>query len=188
MTTSPAEPVTQTGQPITESERPERHRISRWGKAIFAGVIAGTLFTTVEMLLIGAAGKGDIWDPLRLSASIAMGNRAVARSTAFTFDVFFIGMLMHYTLSILYTVVLGMVIRQLRLETALAVSAGFGLLLYVVHFYGLVFMYPWVAEARSWMAVVGHLVFGLSAAWVYKHLHVRSLMEQTHFALEPNTH
>ena len=42
--------------------------------------------------------------------------------------------------------------------------------MYLVHFYGLTALYPWVAEARDWINVVTHLVFGLAAAWSYQHL------------------
>ena len=183
-----AHSIPHSGQPISHPEVPERHRISRWGKASFAGVIAGSLFTTVEMFLIGASGRGTIWDPIRLSASIAMGDRAIAQSTPFTFDIFFVGILMHYTLSVLYAVVLGMLVRKLKMGPSLMAGAAFGLVLYGVHFFALTPMYPWVANARSWIAVAGHLVFGVSAAWVYSRLHVQALMKQTHFPLQRSSH
>jgi hypothetical protein len=58
-------------------------------------LIAGALFIALEMALLQLFGKGNIWDPVRLSASITLGNRAVPTSTPFTFDIFFVGMMIH---------------------------------------------------------------------------------------------
>lgn len=165
---------------------PQRKRITRWGKGAVAGVIAGALFLAVEMVLLKVFGGGNIWVPLRLSASITLGNRAVATSTPFTFDIFFIGMMMHFLLSILYTVVLGMLIHNLKPAAAILAGAGFGLLMYLFHFYGLTAFYPWVANSRSWIVVVGHLLFGMSAAWIYSHLHMRQLMRDAGLSPDAN--
>jgi hypothetical protein len=164
--------------PTATTRAPERKRITRWGKGAFAGLIAGALFITLEMALLELFGKGNIWDPVRLSASIALGNRAVATSTPFTFDIFFVGIMIHFIMSILYAVILGMVIHKLKPPVATLVGAGFGLLIYLFHFYGLESFYPWVAGWRNWIVIVAHLVFGASAAWIYSHLHVRQLMRE----------
>ena len=166
--------------------QPQRKRITRWGKGAFAGVIAGMLFMTVEMGLMKVFGGGNIWDPVRLSASITLGNRAVATSTPFTFDIFFIGMMMHFLLSILYAVILGMLIRKLKPAAAILAGAGFGLLMYFFHFYGLTAFYPWVVNSRNWIVVVAHLIFGMYAAWIYSHLHMRQLMHDAGLSPEAN--
>jgi len=170
--------------PLTQAQRPERKRITRWGKGAVAGLIAGALSITVEMALIKACGRGNIWAPVRLSASITMGSRAVADSTRFTFDIFFLGMMMHFLLSILSAVVLGMLIHKLKPAAATLVGAGFGLLMYLFQFYGLTVLYPWVANWRNWIFVVAHLIFGMSAAWIYIHLHMRHLMREAGLSLE----
>jgi hypothetical protein len=120
-----------------------------------------------------------MWEPVRLSASVVMGDRAVATSAPFTFDIFFLGIFMHFVLSILYTVILGMIIRRLKAPTAVLVGAVFGLGLYLFHFYGLASWYPWVANERNWMTVVAHLIFGIAAAWMYSHLHSRDLLPES---------
>jgi hypothetical protein len=165
---------------------PERRRITRWIKGGWVGVIAGALFMAVEMFLMAACRHGDMWDPVRLSASIVMGNQAVATSTPLSFDIVFIGLFMHFVLSILYAVILGMIIRRLKARTAVLVGAGFGLLLYLFHFHGLAAWYPWVASERNWITVVGHLVYGIAAAWMYTHIHVRELMKESGLSVETN--
>lgn len=162
---------------LPETRRP-RKRITHWGKGAFAGLIGGALFITVEMFLMQVFGKGSLWDPVRLSASIALGNRAVATSTPFTSDILFVGMFMHFILSILYAVVLGLLIRKLKPPAAVLVGAAFGLALYLFHFYGLAAFYPWVAGWRNWIVIVSHLVFGMSTAWIFSHLHRRQLLQE----------
>lgn len=161
-----------------------RRRITRWGKGAIAGVIAGALILAVEMALVKVFGSGDMWDPVSLSASITLGNRAVAISTPFTFDIFFIGMMMHFLLSILYAVVLGMLIHNLKPAAAVIAGAGFGLLMYLFHFYGLAVFYPWVVNSRSWIVLTMHLLFGMSVAWIYSHLHMRQLMRDAGLSTE----
>jgi hypothetical protein len=169
---------------LTQAQRPERKRITRWGKGAIAGLIAGALSITVEMALMKASGRGNVWAPMRLSASITMGSWAAADSTPFTFDIFFLGIMMHAVLSILCAVVLGMLIHKLKPPTATMVGAGFGLLIYLFEFHGLTILYPWVALWRNWIFVVGQLIFGISAAWIYIHLHMRHLMREAGLSLE----
>jgi hypothetical protein len=171
---------------VSESMRSQEHvpaegrkRITRWGKGAYAGIIAGALFLALEMFLIRATGRGGFWDPVRLSASIAMGNAVVASERPITSDIIFIGMLVHFLLAIWYAVVLGMVVHKLRTVPALLVGAVFGLLMYVFHFHVLAGMYPWVVGFRSWMAIITHVIFGISVAWIYKQLHVRQLMRES---------
>lgn len=168
----------QSSRPVTSARRPERKRVTRWTKGGFVGLIAGALFLMVEMLLLELFKQADIWTPVRLSASITLGNRAVAIAAPLTTDIVFVGLLMHFILSIWYAVVLGLLIRKLKPGMATLAGAVFGVLLYVFHFYGLVAIYPWVANARGWIVVVAHLVFGMSAGWIYSHLHTRELMRE----------
>ena len=161
--------------PPATSPLVDRERISRWTKGVWTGLIAGTVLLGAQMFLAVEAGSGTVWNPIRLSASIALGSQAIAASAPFTFGILAIGVLVHFLISIWYAVVLGLFIRRLKYGMALLVGAGFGLLLYFVHFYGLTSMYPWVVNARGWIPVISHLAFGMSAAWVYSHLHMREL-------------
>jgi hypothetical protein len=166
----------------TQAQVPERDlgrkRIARWGKGAYAGIIAGALFLALEMFLIGAFGSENVWDPVRLSASIAMGNAVVASTKPITSDILFIGLMVHFLLSIWYAVLLGMLIHKLRTGRAVVAGAGFGLLMYLFHFYVLVGMYPWVVNFRGGIALVTHLIFGMSVAWIYSRLNVRQLVRE----------
>ena|SRR5579862_1681 len=158
-------------------QRPQK-RIIHWTRSAFAGVIGGALLITLEMFLLPLAGKGTMWDPVRLSASIALGNNAITMSHPFTFDIFFVGTFMHLVLSVLYAAILGLVIRRMQPPSAVAVGILFGLALYFFHFYGLASFYPWVVGFRNGIVIFSHLVFGASTAWIFSHLHRRQLLRE----------
>ena len=44
----------------------------------------------------------------------------------------------------------------------------FGLVIYVVNFHGFTAVFPWFADARGWIAVFSHAVFGLVLGAVYR--------------------
>ncbi len=165
-------------QPQTPERDLGRKRITRWGKGAYAGIIAGALFLALEMFLTGKFGSGAIWDPVRLSASVAMGNAVVAHERPITSDILFVGLLVHFLLSIWYAVLLGILIHKLKPGLAVLGGAGFGLLMYLFHFYVLAGIYPWVVNFRGGIALVTHLIFGISVAWIYSRLNVRQLMRE----------
>jgi cytochrome c biogenesis protein CcdA len=53
-------------------------------------------------------------------------------------------------------------------------GAVFGVVVYVINFYGMTQFFPWFAEARNWVSVLVHIVFGIVAAGVYMKLERRA--------------
>jgi lipid-binding SYLF domain-containing protein len=49
-------------------------------------------------------------------------------------------------------------------------GAVFGLVLYLVNFYGFTTAFPWFAMARGPITIITHIIFGVAAAWAYKGL------------------
>ena len=52
-------------------------------------------------------------------------------------------------------------------------GAVFGLLLYVVNFYGFTAIFPWFAMAQNWVSIFSHIMFGVIAGWAYKGIALR---------------
>jgi hypothetical protein len=50
---------------------------------------------------------------------------------------------------------------------------AFGLAIYVVNFYGFTALFPWFADARGWIAILSHAVFGLVLGAIYDRLEGR---------------
>lgn len=141
-----------------------------WAGAIGAGMIAGMVFLVMEMGLVAATG-GEIWGPPRMMAAIVMGQGVLPPPATFDPDIAAVAMLVHFALSIVYALVAGWVIEQWGMGTGTAALAGaaFGLVLYLVNFYGFAaLLFPWFATARNWIGIVSHLVYGGVLAWSYQ--------------------
>ena len=49
-------------------------------------------------------------------------------------------------------------------------APGCGGVIYIVNLYGCTLLFPWFAQARSWMACVAHVTFGMAAVLTYRWL------------------
>ena len=45
------------------------------------------------------------------------------------------------------------------------IGAVFGLLIYLVNFYGFTAIWPWFAKARNFISLFSHVMFGLVLGW-----------------------
>lgn len=140
-----------------------------WKAAIYSGIIAGIAFLIVEMGLVALTG-GELWGPPRMMAAILMGEGVLPPPATFSPGIVAVAMVVHFALSIVLGLILGLVIESWPMPTGIAVALGlaFGLVVYVVNFYGSTALFPWFSMARNWVTIVAHLVFGGVLAWSYK--------------------
>lgn len=141
-----------------------------WSAAVWAGIIAGAIFMVLEMLMVPIFLGGSPWGPPRMIGAIAMGRDVLPPPATFDIGVLMAAMVVHFILSILFVLVLAWIVYRLGFGAALAVGAVFGLVLYLVNFYGFTALFPWFAMARNWVSIFTHILFGLLAAWAYKAL------------------
>ncbi|AFZ69301.1 hypothetical protein [Deinococcus peraridilitoris] len=151
----------------------ERHQTTSGLKlnvkaAVIAGLIAGAIFMVLEMLLVATVGGGSAWGPPRMIAAIALGQGVLPPPATFDFGIVMTAMGVHFLLSVVFALVLAWVIERMSAGAALLVGAVFGLLLYLVNFYGMTAVFPWFAMARNWISIFSHVVFGVIAAWAYQ--------------------
>jgi hypothetical protein len=92
-----------------------------------------------------------------------------------TFDtvIVLISALIHFALSIVYGLALAWVLVRAAVGASLLIGALFGLALYAVNLYGFTVVFPWFAQVRDWITITAHLVFGITAAGVYRSLERR---------------
>ncbi len=140
------------------------------GSAIKAGLIAGAVFMALEMILVWLAMGMNPFAPPHMIAAIAMGPEVlpgpgvVPGSNA---GVIVVGMLVHFALSLALAFIFKFIAGALKLNGAMLLAGGvvFGLLVYVIHFYGMTALFPWFAMARNWISILAHAVFGLVLAY-----------------------
>lgn len=141
-----------------------------WKAAVLAGVIAGAVFLILEMIIVPLFLGMPPWAPVRMIAAIVLGPGVLPPPATFDAGIGLTAMIVHFLLSIVFVLVLAAIIR--RMSTAAAVLTGliFGLALYLINFHLLTAVFPWFADARNWVSIFAHLVFGGIAAWIYKGL------------------
>ena len=129
---------------------------------IIGGLIAGLIFVLIEMILVPTVGGGSAFGPPRMMAAIAMGEDVLPPPATFELGIFMVGMLVHFALSAVLGVIFALLISRFSMAFTGKVFAGiaFGLLVYLVNFYGLTAVFPWFEMARNLITVFAHLVFG----------------------------
>ncbi|MGI8401887.1 MAG: sodium:proline symporter [Gemmatimonadaceae bacterium] len=103
-------------------------------------------------------------------AAIVMGKDVLPPPATFDFGILMAAMAVHFPLSIVFTLILAWIVARFEMGVALFIGAGFGLILYLVNFYGFTAIFPWFAMARNWITIFTHIMFGVIAAAAYKKL------------------
>ena len=150
-----AEPTRATGKGID------------WRAAMWSGVVAGAVFLVLELIMVPVFLGNPMWAPPRMIAAIALGQGVLPPPGTFDLGIVLVAVLVHFALSIIYGLILAAIINRFGTGMALVVGGAFGLALYLVNFYVLTAIFPWFANARNWVSVFAHIVFGLVAAWSY---------------------
>ena len=142
-----------------------------WAAAAVAGLAAGAVLMVLDLLWSSIFTPEGPWRTAHMIAPIFLGTAAVGAGYTFSVAVVSIALVTHYALGVLFGLVMGAVLAQLRLDRSAgqAMSAGaiMGLVLYLVNFDLLVAFFPWLAWLRGWDTVAAHAVFGVVAAYLY---------------------
>ena len=148
-----------------------------WSAAIWSGVIAGAVFMMLEMIMVPLfMPDGSPWAPPRMIAAIVMGKDVLPPPATFAVAPLMAAMVLHFMMSIIYAIILAFIVNRFGLGIAVIIGLGFGLMLYLVNFYGFTAVFPWFAMARNWISIFSHLMFGVIAALVYKWLQKPSVV------------
>lgn len=142
-----------------------------WRAAFLAGLISGFIFLIVSMALT-AKFVGSPWVTPRLIASVVLGARVLPPPASFDGRTFLVSLLVHFALSIGFACAIAFVLHRWGLVVGILGGAALGLALYLINFYTLSFFFPWFFPLRSWILLVGHLLFGALAGGVYEALEV----------------
>ena len=147
------------------------HNPINWKAAIYAGLVAGIVATVAQLILwwtFWDVLPGILYRDARLAAAILMGRGVLPPPASFDWWVMAVATLIHFALSIFYSLILAGMVARRSLPVASLIGALFGLVLFVVNMYGFTFVFPWFDAARDWITLLVHAVFGLCAAATYK--------------------
>jgi hypothetical protein len=138
---------------------------------VCAGVAAGIVATLAQVFLWIAfteAFPAVLVRDVRLTAAIVLGPGALDPAAVADRQTWIIATLVHFSLSIAYGIVLAAAIHKLGLAASLLAGALFGLAVYTLNMYGFTRLFPWFEAARDPITIAAHLVFGVTAALVYR--------------------
>ncbi len=147
--------------------------LSGWRAMIWAGIMAGIVSTLIEILLwliFTDDFPAILYRDARLTAAMVLGRSVLSPSATFDGGVMLIATLIHFMISIACAVLLALLTARLDTIPAPLVGIGFGVALYVVNLYGFTAIFPWFVQARGWITLIAHGVFGLTAITVYRWL------------------
>ena len=147
-----------------------------WTAALYAGIAAGIIATMAQIILWWAFSPslpGIMFRDARLAAAIILGPEILPMQVAFDWPAMFVATLVHFSLSVIYSMILASFIVRNGMAVSIFVGIEFGFVLFGVNMYVFTLIFPWFEEARDWITLVAHLVFGVVAAAMYRMLSMR---------------
>lgn len=148
-------------------------RETDWRAGAVAGFVAGAVLMVLELLWTAMTNDVGPWRNSQLVAAIVLG-QGVARVSGhlFSVEVIAVALATHYALGVVFGMVLGAIATALRLRAdltrMLVLGALFGVALYLFNFYALSRSFPWFEELRGVPTLIGQIVFGITAALLYR--------------------
>lgn len=138
-----------------------------WGAAVWAGLLAGVAFLLTN-LIVSSIAVDDADVTLRLMSSLILGNDVLlSEPTAVSIIV---GLLVHFVLSVLFTVIIALLIHRWGLLVGIVAGGLLGLALYGINFFALRPILPQFFVVTGWTMAVSHLIFGAVAGGMYEAL------------------
>lgn len=136
--------------------------------ALRAGLIAGLLYLGIIGGIVPFFVGGNFWVIIRLLASIVLGPGVLAPPATFDPFILFIGLVVHFLLSIVFTLLLAWVTHRWGLITGIVLGGLFGWALYLINIYGMTLWFPWFAVMKHQAFLIAHSVFGMLAGGIYE--------------------
>ena len=140
---------------------------------VWAGVIAGTLATLAQVLLwlvFTDDFPAILFRDARLTSALVLGGSVLQPPATFDAGIMLTATFVHFALSISYAALLAPVAARFVGVPALVAGTAFGIALYIVNLYGFTAIFPWFVQARGWITLIAHWVFGVAAISGYRWL------------------
>lgn len=140
-------------------------RYVTWRAVLVAALVAGTAFLLVNLVLTQVLYDINPALSLRYIASLVMGEAIVMDDDAVSLIV---GVLVHYGLSLLFTLVVTIVVHRWGLLVGIIGGGLLGIAIYFINLYTLTLVFPWFFAMNGTVWLLSHLFFGMAAGGVYE--------------------
>ena len=136
-----------------------------WRAIPFAGLIAGTAFLIVNVILTPLIYEIDPLLILRYVGSLILGSDVLTDNSM---SVVVVGVIVHYALSILFALVIALVIHRGGFWFGIIGGAILGLAIYSINLYTMTVFFDWFFAIHNTALLISHIVFGAVAGGVYE--------------------
>lgn len=143
-----------------------------WSSALWAGFVAGLIFLLANLFWLPQLMGGNAWVMIRLFASILLGQEVLAPPATFHLGALVAGLLLHFTLSVIYACLIAFLIHRWGLMTGILLGALLGGAIYLINIYTLTIIFPWFFTMRHTGFLITHILFGACAGGIYETLEV----------------
>jgi hypothetical protein len=161
---------------MSENSQPDPERRGRvlvdWSAAVWAGLIAGTVFLFVNLVLGPMAYGGSVWVWIRLLASPILGPDVLAPPATFHGGALAAALVVQYALSMVFTLTIAYILHRWGLWVGVLGGAVLGLAFYLIDIYTFTYFFPWFYALAGWVMALSHVLFGAFAGGVYELLEV----------------
>lgn len=136
-----------------------------WRAIPIAGLVAGTVFLLVNLVLMPAIFQINGLLVVRYIASLVLGSSVIDGTDAGTLIV---GLIIHYILSIVFALVIAIVIHRWGLVVGIIGGALLGLAFYGINLYTMTVFFPWFFAINNVLLIASHVLFGAVAGGIYE--------------------
>lgn len=144
-----------------------------WGAVVWSGIGASVLFLIIQTLLVWLVMGISPWAPPRAIAAMILG-AGVLQPATFNIGILIVAVIIHFVIAIVLAAILASFIVHLNMSFSLLAGVIYGFILYLIAFYVLTALFPWLASYRGWVSLVSYIVFGFALAGSYKILDPRT--------------
>ncbi len=136
-----------------------------WRAIPVAGIVAGTVFLLINMIFNPILYGIDAFFILQYFGSLVLGTDVLVESST---TALIVGAIVHYILSILFTLVISIVIHRWGLLIGIIGGALLGLAIYSINFYTMTMFFEWMFAINNSLIVISHIAFGAVAGGIYE--------------------
>ena len=137
-----------------------------WRAIPFAGLAAGTAHLLVNLILSPIMLDVQPTLIMRYIGSLVLGQGVLTNNTDPV--PLILGIIVHYVLSILFTLLIAIVVHRWGLMVGVIGGALLGLAIYAINYYAMTVVWDWMFAIDSPVMAFAHLIFGAVAGGVYE--------------------
>lgn len=136
-----------------------------WYAILIAGIVAGTVFLLINVILTPLVLEVSSELTLRYFGSLVLGSDVLTTGGS---GVVVVGVIIHYILSLVFTLMIAIVIHQWGMLIGIVGGTILGLAIYSINLYTMTLFFDWFFAINSNVLLLSHAVFGAVAGGVYE--------------------